>query len=53
MPTQHRSLRVNEDDWTALGQLGERAPVITAFIRWYLRHPGAELPARPEPPNTE
>lgn len=50
--TQHRSVRVPDDDWadleTATKRLGaDRATVIKQFIRWYLRRPGAELPERP------
>ena len=52
--TQHRSVRVSDEDWTDLGDTAsaagaDRAKVINAFIRWYLRRPGAELPARPSP----
>jgi hypothetical protein len=50
--TQHRSVRVNDEDWadldTAAKSLGvDRAALIKQFIRWYLRRPGAELPERP------
>ncbi|HEY1344631.1 MAG TPA: hypothetical protein VGF54_06590, partial [Streptosporangiaceae bacterium] len=50
--TQHRSVRVGDEDWadleTASGSLGaDRATVIRQFIHWYLRRPGAKLPERP------
>jgi hypothetical protein len=50
--TQHRSVRVSDEDWTDLGETAsaadtDRAKVINSFIRWYLRRPGAELPERP------
>jgi hypothetical protein len=52
--TQHRSVRVSDDDWadleTATGRAGlDRAKAINQFIRWYLRRPGAKLPTRPRP----
>ena len=51
--TQHRSVRVDDEDWTdadaAAKSMGtDRAKVINQFIRWYLRRPGAKLPERPE-----
>jgi hypothetical protein len=50
--TQHRSVRVSDEDWadlkSAAGSLGsDRGTVIKQFIRWYLRRPGATLPDRP------
>jgi hypothetical protein len=50
--TQHRSVRVPDEDWadllTATKRLGsDRGTVIKQLIRWYLRRPGAELPERP------
>jgi hypothetical protein len=51
--TQHRSVRISDEDWrdleTATSALGsDRAAVIKEFIHWYLRRPRAKLPARPE-----
>ena len=51
--TQHRSVRISDEDWrdleTATGALGsDRATVIKEFIHWYLRRPRAKLPVRPE-----
>jgi hypothetical protein len=51
--TQHRSVRISDEDWTdleaATGRHGsDRGTVIKQFIRWYLRRPGAKLPQRPE-----
>ena len=44
------TLRLDEDLWHAFGQRAEdRSAVLRAFIRWYVREPGAKLPARPEP----
>lgn len=50
--TQHRSVRISDEDWddleAATGEFGsDRGTVIKQFIRWYLRRPGAELPERP------
>ena len=50
--TQHRSVRISDEDWadleTATGSSGsDRGTVIKQFIRWYLRRPGAKLPERP------
>lgn len=50
--TQHRSVRIEDDDWSdaeqATKRMGtDRAKVINQFIRWYLRRPGATLPERP------
>jgi hypothetical protein len=49
--TQHRSVRVSDDDWTDLDTAAkaagvDRAALIKQFIRWYLQRPGAELPER-------
>ncbi len=50
--TQHRSVRIEDEDWAdadaASKRMGtDRAKIINQFIRWYLRRPGAELPERP------
>jgi hypothetical protein len=50
--TQHRSVRVADDDWadldTRTSEVGtNRAAVINQLIAWYLRRDGAKLPARP------
>lgn len=44
-------LRVPAADWSDLHELHdrERAHVVQQLIRWYLRRPGAKLPARPTP----
>ena len=51
--TQHRSVRVSDEDWGDLAAAtdvsgSDRGTVIKQFIRWYLRRPGAQLPARPD-----
>ena len=51
--TQHRSVRVSDQDWadleTAAAAEGtDRAKIINQLVRWYLRRPGAKLPERPE-----
>ena len=51
--TPHRSVRVSDDDWSDLESDAaskglDRAKVLTALMRWYLRRPGAELPERPQ-----
>ncbi len=50
--TQHRSVRVSDEDWadleTATAAEGtDRAKIINQLVRWYLRRPGARLPDRP------
>lgn len=50
--TQHRSVRVSDEDWqdfesAAAARDADRAKVINQFIRWYLRRSGAKLPDRP------
>lgn len=51
--TQHRSVRVDDELWTKADQVAtaagtDRGTVIKAFLRWYVREPGATLPKRPE-----
>lgn len=53
--TQHRSVRITDDDWDDLadraGVVGlDRAKVINQLVGWYLRRPGAKLPTRPPAP---
>jgi hypothetical protein len=53
--TQHRSVRIGDEDWsdletTSAAQGLDRAKVINSLIKWYLRRPGAKLPQRPEHP---
>jgi hypothetical protein len=47
--TPVRTLRVPDPDWPDLHAIAGRelASVIHQFVRWYLRRPGAKLPARP------
>lgn len=51
--TQHRSVRISDDDWRDLlaatkTQGSDRGTVIKELVAWYLRRPGATLPKRPE-----
>lgn len=50
--TPARQMRIGDEwydfDFAAKAQGGERAAVIRAFIDWYIRRPGAELPERPD-----
>jgi antitoxin component of RelBE/YafQ-DinJ toxin-antitoxin module len=51
--TQHRSVRVDDELWSSADQATkadgtDRSSVINAFLRWYVREPGAKLPKRPE-----
>lgn len=51
--TQHRSVRISDGDWAALlaaakTQGKDRGTVIKELVTWYLREPGAKLPARPD-----
>jgi hypothetical protein len=50
--TQHRSVRVPDEEWADLDMAAssvgaDRAKVINQLIRWYLQRPGADLPERP------
>ncbi|MGW9299640.1 hypothetical protein ACWHA3_02280 [Streptomyces cyaneofuscatus] len=50
--TQHRSIRIPDEDWadllaSATTQNSDRGTVIKELVAWYLRRPGAKLPARP------
>lgn len=52
--TQHRSVRVPDEDWSDLDAVAkqqgtDRATLIKEFIAWYLRRPKAKLPKRPDP----
>lgn len=52
--TQHRSVRISDQDWGDLDDAAksagtDRGTLIKQFIRWYLHRPGAELPQRHEP----
>lgn len=50
--TPPRQIRIGDEwldfDRAAKAQGTERAAVIREFIAWYLRHPGATMPKRPE-----
>jgi hypothetical protein len=47
-PIQH--IRIADDDWRAFNEAtgGKGAAAIRAFIAWYLRKRGANMPKRPE-----
>ena len=50
--TQHRSVRISDEDWQDLESAAEkcgldRAKVINQLLRWYLRRPRVKLPERP------
>jgi len=50
--TQHRSVRISDEDWADLDDAAksagtDRGTLIKQFIRWYLRRPEAKLPQRP------
>jgi predicted DNA-binding ribbon-helix-helix protein len=52
--TQHRSVRIEDDDWADLERVAQsqgldRAKVINQLVRWYLRRPGAKPVTRPKP----
>lgn len=47
-----RAFRLAEALWVRFGEAAERAgtdrgTLLRAFVRWFLREPGAELPPRP------
>lgn len=48
--TPLRPVRVEGDLWELFGRIvgtRKRSGIVREFIRWYVRRPGAELPARP------
>jgi|HigsolmetaAR201D_1030396.scaffolds.fasta_scaffold77505_1 hypothetical protein len=50
--------RLRPEVWAAFGEATtragtDRAAVLRAFVAWYLREPGAELPERPPAPEPE
>jgi hypothetical protein len=52
--TQHRSIRISDEDWTDLADAAaaedsDRAKVVNQLIQWYLRRPGVKQPKRPTP----
>jgi hypothetical protein len=54
--TQHRSVRINDQDWKDLAAhapKGDRSAVIKELVAWYLRRSGAKLPPRPDPRQVE
>lgn len=63
MANQHRTklrgVRNVEDDlWDDFGDAAardgsDRSAVIRRFMEWYIRHPGAEHPKRPAPPEPQ
>jgi hypothetical protein len=51
--TQHRSVRISDDDWADLlaaarTQGSDRGTVIKDLVAWYLRRPGVTQPKRPD-----
>lgn len=53
--TPQRALRIPDDEWNDLGHAAEaagtdRTAILRDLLQWYLRRPGAKLPARPERP---
>jgi len=50
--TQHRSVRISDEDWAdlearAAEQGLDRAKVINHLVQWWLRRPGVKQPTRP------
>lgn len=53
--TPNRAVRVGDEEWASFGEAAsaagtDRTKAINAFIRWYLRQPGAKIPDRPASP---
>ena len=51
--TPHRAVRIDDETWEALGDAAtatgtDRSAVLRELARWWLRRPGAKMPARPE-----
>jgi hypothetical protein len=52
-PTPTRPIRVDLKMWERAGEATkaqgtDRSTIIREFLHWYLREPGAKLPARPD-----
>lgn len=50
--TSTKPIRIADEDWQDLGVVAEalgtdRSKLVNAFIRFYLRRPGARMPRRP------
>ena len=50
--TQHRSVRIDDADWTDLDAVAalqgtDRAKILNAYVQWHLHRPDAKLPERP------
>jgi hypothetical protein len=48
-----RAVRIDDETWAALGDAADaagtdRSAVLRELARWWLRHPGARMPPRPE-----
>ena len=52
--TERQAVRIARDLWDAFGAAlpsgVDRSTALRAFMRWYLREPGAKLPERPSRP---
>ncbi|MFF3128552.1 hypothetical protein ACFVRD_41220 [Streptomyces sp. NPDC057908] len=51
--TPARQMRIPDDEWLPFADAAKaqgltRAAVVRELVRWYLRRPGAKLPARPD-----
>lgn len=52
--TQPRQFRVDDDLWERFGDAaGDRAPVLRAFMHWYVGDEGWPLPTRSAEPITD
>lgn len=48
--TKHRPIRIEDSLWDALGAVvgsRKRGALVRDLVRWWLRVPGAKMPARP------
>lgn len=53
--TPGRAVRIDDETWAALGAAADaagtdRSAVLRQLAQWWLRFPGARMPARPERP---
>jgi hypothetical protein len=51
---KHRMVRFSDEDWADLGEMAgslesDRSAILRQLAHWWMRRPGAKLPARPEP----
>lgn len=51
--TPQRAVRIDDETWEQLGDAAtsagtDRSAILRQLLQWWLRRPGAKMPARPE-----